>query len=229
MESKLSEITDEYGALRVTLESMIAFPAVLAVGSASMEDGTGEVACNLARAFAEAGHRTAIVDPYGGETISAKLGLETRQVRDIARLSAGAVNGAIPNLSTIVIGAAARPGKLSSRRIREAAANLKQSFDVVLVDVGQFRNSSIGLSFAAVSDGVMLAFRLGRKPLLHEKEVMLRLESVKAKVLGVVATGGPESVVPPTQATPEKGFELKDLVETNDSAATAAPHAVAVG
>jgi Mrp family chromosome partitioning ATPase len=218
----LPEITDEYRALRVTLESMVAFPTVLAVGSASTEDGTGVVACNLARAFAEAGHRTVIVDPYGGETVLARLGLETTHVKDVERLSAGAVNGAIANLSTIVVGDAARLGKVSTGRIRAAVAHLKRSFDIVLVDLQQLGNSSIALSLACVSDGVLVAFRLGRKPLPSDKEIVLRLESVKAHVLGVVATGDSEPVTPSIQTS------IEDDVRPTDRAATT-PQAVAVG
>ena len=193
--------TENYRALRVTLESMTPPPGIITVGAAHELDRSGTVACGLARVFADAGHRTLIIDPYGGRTLRDQLGLTVTQLADVARLSRGAANGVIKNLSAIALSETQDCRRASTTLIRSATAQLRGVYDVVIVDARQICNNSVALSFASVSDGVLLAFRFGRRPISGDRETVAQLEAVKAKILGVVATGGSQTgpPMPPTR------------------------------
>jgi Mrp family chromosome partitioning ATPase len=180
---------DEARALRVTLESMIKLPAVLTVGRAADEDDSGSLCCGLARAFAAAGYRTVMVDPYGGTAVSSALNLSVPQVDDLGHLADHAMIGKIENLSVVGLGHKAEARNAPFQKMFASVSQLRRSFDVAVIDAQTITDNPIALSFAAVSDGVLLAVQFGRKPVAGDRDVITRLELVGANVLGIVACG----------------------------------------
>jgi Mrp family chromosome partitioning ATPase len=193
---------EEYASLRVTLESMIRTPAILVVGAASEEDGTGTLACHLGKAFAEAGYNTVLVDPSGGEAAKEELGLKVPAVADIAAIPVSATNGAIKNLSAVAMAQTAPHTTTSYLKMLAAADALRAKYDVTIVDAGSIALNPVAMQFAVAGDGVVLAFRFGRKPARADQDLMSSLRRIGANVLGVVAVGREQDRRPEPSARP---------------------------
>lgn len=199
----MKPLNDQYSALRVTLESAIRTPYVLAVAGATAEDGSGVIACNLARSFAESGYKTVVVDPYGSTLLSSQLDLKVPPTGEMASMAGSASNGTIKNLFAVVVARSGAHASISRSRMRAAVAELRMKFDVIIVDAGVIPGSAVALQFAGACDGVILGFRFGRKPLAADRELTARLSSVGASVLGVIAMGtGTERRPEPAQYQP---------------------------
>jgi Mrp family chromosome partitioning ATPase len=184
----MKQLDDQYRSLRVTLEGAIEMPCVLAATSALAGDGSEEVACNLARAFAEASYRTAIVDAAGNvESLSAHLDVHIAPTQAFENIATSGVNGTIKNLKAIAIGDKCMPRMTSRPAIAALVSELKRNYDVVIVQNGPIPSDAAALQLSRIADGVLLAFRLGRRPSRSDKETLAMLERVRANVLGVVA------------------------------------------
>lgn len=181
--------TEEYAALRVTLESALSTPAVIVVGAATDEDGAGTVACHLSKAFADSGYRTVVVDSCGGDLLKAELGLKIAPTGEIAAIPGAAVNGTIRNLSAVVISPSAPHNTTSYLKMRSIMSEFRAKYDITIINAGKIAQNAAALQFAAVSEGVILGFRFGRKPVAADQEVTSALRRVGAKLLGVVAIG----------------------------------------
>lgn len=199
----MNQLNDQYSTLRVALESVLATPYVLAIAGATSEDGSGVIACNLARSFADAGYKTVVVDPYGSTLFSSQLGLKVPATGEMGSMAAGATNGTIKNLSAVVVSGSGAHASISRTRMRTAVGELRTKFDIVIVDAGVIPGSAVALQFAGACDGVILGFRFGRKPVAADRELTARLSSVGASVLGVIAIGtGTERRPEPAQYQP---------------------------
>lgn len=185
----MKTINEEYAALRVTLESTLTMPAIVVVGSATDEDEPGVVAGNLSKAFAEAGYRTVVVDPYGGDMLKDELGLKVPIASEIAAIPTSAVNGSIKNLSAVAVSKSAPQTTTSFLKLRSILSELRSNYDVTIINAGVIGANPLALQFAAGSQGVILGFRFGRKPAGADHELMGALRHVGASILGVVAIG----------------------------------------
>jgi|SRR5579884_199346 len=203
----MKAVNEEYASLRVTLEALVQTPSVIVVGAATEEDGTGTVACHLSKAFADAGYRTIVVDPYGGDLIKEELGLKVAAVSDLAAIPSSGVNGTIRNLSAVAVSQSAPQTSTSHLKMRGILDGLRSKYDVAIVNAGVIVSNPIGLQFGVASDGVILAFRFGRKPVAADQDVTASLRRIGAQVLGVVAVGAaedrrPEPVVRSAEPAP---------------------------
>ena len=185
----MKELNDSYYSLRITLESAFRTPAVLVVGAATDQDNSGEVACDIARSFADAGYSTVVVDAFGGTIFDEEYGIKVKPIQDIGVVGASTMNGTIKNLSTVAVSGAVTRVSASSAKMRMAMAQLRLKFEIVIVHAGVIPRDAGGLQFASASDGVLLAVRFGRKPVLADREIVPMLERVGAHVAGVVAVG----------------------------------------
>ncbi|MGZ3505047.1 MAG: tyrosine-protein kinase family protein [Vulcanimicrobiaceae bacterium] len=184
----MKQLADQYQALRVTLESAIQNPSVIVVTSALEGDGSDEVACNLARAFAEGSYRTAIVDAARDvTTLATHLGVNIRPTDSFESIASSGVNGTITNLKAIAISSKCMPRVTTRHSIQALIADLKKNYDVVVIQTGPIPTDAAALQLSKVADGVLLSFRLGRRPARADKETQAMLERVSANVLGVVA------------------------------------------
>ncbi len=185
----MKPVSEEYAALRVTLEAALTMPAIVVVGAATEEDDPGMVAGNLSKAFAEAGYRTVVVDPYGGEMLKDELGLKVPAASEIAAIPKSAVNGTIKNLSAVAVAKNAPHTNTSFVKLCSILGDLRSSYDVTIISAGVIANNPMAMQFAAGSQGVILGFRFGRKPARADQELMASLRHVGGSILGVVAIG----------------------------------------
>ena len=170
-------LTAQLQFLCVHLESQLNGPAVIVVTSAEDSDGKSFLAQSLAVAFARAGHRTALLD-----TTDTRKG-------DLERLAI-AGDRVKPDRPVILSNNQGETG-ISIDAIANFVASARASFDYVIVETPTLGSDSIGMRYARLSDGVLLAVCVGRRPTDNDVLVAAMLEKAKANVLGVVATTEP--------------------------------------
>jgi Mrp family chromosome partitioning ATPase len=171
----MQALHESFRILRVRVEDQAPIPSVVVVSSALNGDGASYVAGGLARAFAEFRHRTLLVDAGG-------------------RGDHDDVLGGIPRLNVRTM---FREG--TSEDVEAAIAALRENYDVVIVDAPPLPDSSIALSLARASDGVILAVRLGRRKAVADDQ-MLRLLGDR-RILGVVPTNHRNQPTAPSRIT----------------------------
>ena len=77
---------------------------------------------------------------------------------------------------------------IASKRMKELVANLRQQYDVVIIDaapVGVVTDSAI---FSTIVDGTLLVIASGKTEIDGGKRAKQLLENVNARILGVVMT-----------------------------------------
>jgi receptor protein-tyrosine kinase len=181
----MSQSDRGFDFLRVSLESRIHVPCVVAVTSAQHGDGASVVAAGLAESFSLAGQATLLISaqaqqpayPRGSSVASFQArGAEGRSA--LTRATADQVTADIPG------GRSALP---------RAFANLRESFAVVIVDTEPITESSFAYELASAADGVLVAIRLGRRSCADDQKAIGLLDACGANVLGLVPT---KSTVP---------------------------------
>lgn len=187
----LQGLNENYRTLRVSIEATVPPPGLIVVSSALTGDGKTEVASGLARALAECGYDTALVDTnWQHPGVAASLGIaDLPPAMQLDRIAASGKNGTVKNLEAISIADQRFPALVSAERMRAMIADLRARFQYTVVDSAAIPIGMAGLQFARFADGVILAVRLGRAPRPADKMTIQALERVGARVLGVVTTG----------------------------------------
>jgi len=177
-------------------------PRVLAVTSPKPGEGVSTVVRNLARAFAEMGTRTLVVDMMLRRPAQHRLFYRPneRGVTDIllgrAKCEECLVN-VQPNLWLLPAGAApADPGPLlQPSLVRALLQDLRQRAELVVIDTpaaGAFADAYV---VGPLADAVLLVLEAGRPPRGIEQQVRIQLHRAGARVLGVVVNKAlPENV-----------------------------------
>ncbi|HTJ27670.1 MAG TPA: hypothetical protein VMA36_16055 [Candidatus Limnocylindria bacterium] len=186
-------LEETFRILRVRVEAQAASPAVLVVSAAKRHDGTTYVACGLARAFAEAGKRTLLVDANTPNPGVARE-LATAQPRPGRRLVELVAHDEIPRLTVSSLIRPADEGPLGEASLQSVLDEMRAAYAVTVIDAAPLPHSSIALQLAHAANGLLLAVRLGRKTDRADDEVK-RLLGKTAPLLGIV----------PTQARPTRG------------------------
>ncbi len=169
---------------------------VIAVTGPKPGTGTSTVVTNLARAFAQAGRRTILVDAaLRRPSLHARLGVPND--RGLAEVLAGraavedVLVGAGPNLWLLPSGAnrSVEARALLGSPVMEAVlADLRRRGDLVLVDTCPAGAFADVFALARLATGVLLAIDAGQAPRGVEEQVKLALERVGANVIGLVLT-----------------------------------------
>jgi succinoglycan biosynthesis transport protein ExoP len=173
-------------------------PRALAVTSPKPGEGVSTVVRNLARAFAEMGTRTLVVDMMLRRPAQHRLFFRPNE-RGVADILSGRATceeclvNVQPNLWLLPAGAApADPGPLfQPSLVRALLEDLRQRADVVVIDTpaaGAFADAYV---VGPLADGVLLVLEAGRPPRGIEQQVRVRLHRVGARVLGVVVNKVP--------------------------------------
>jgi Mrp family chromosome partitioning ATPase/uncharacterized protein involved in exopolysaccharide biosynthesis len=164
---------------------------VWTVTSGAAGDGKTSLALALGMSFSVAGHRTALVDAdLVGRGLTRQLGLKGRPGL-IDAVTARRLNGELhrirPDLDALPAGAAEEffPETLSSERLRGLVAELRDRYEVVVVDTGPVLGSLEANLVAKLSDGVVLCVARGQTPRLV-KAAAERLRSIGADCVGMV-------------------------------------------
>ena len=194
-----SQISEAFRALRTSLLLSQAEhpPQVILVTSALPQEGKTTAAVNLAVTLAQLGDRTLLVDadlrkPGIGRALSLADGKYAGLSSYLAGVSSLEVvtvpHAVITNLAAIPTGPVPpNPADLlSSRRLSEAIAALRQDYKFIVMDSPPIMAATDAVILSVLADGVLLVVRSGETP----KGVFMRardlLGGVKCRLLGVV-------------------------------------------
>ena len=170
---------------------------VIQITSPVPGDGKSTLSSNLAVTMAQSGRRVLLIDAdFRRPRIAKIFGIDAdvgmaAVVAEKAELDDAIYASPVPNLSIMPGGK--RPSNpaelLSSRRFKHLIDLLRDKFDVIIIDTPPLLAVSDPGAVAAIVDGVVLTMRLRRnvKPLATRATKIL--ESVDARLLGVVVNG----------------------------------------
>lgn len=173
-------IEEAFRILRVNIEAKAPPPSVIAVTSALHGDGTTYVACGLARAFAEAGYSTLIVDANGdGLGVEEELG-----TRDLwTPLGGGRTrDSGVPRLSVKSLPTG------TPLDVNELIVGIRSAHEVTIFDTPPITGSSVAIEIARAVDNVLIAVRLGRRLQSADHDLRKLIADFETRVLGVVPT-----------------------------------------
>nr|WP_202896024.1 polysaccharide biosynthesis tyrosine autokinase [Actinopolymorpha pittospori] len=173
------------------------------VTSAVAGDGKTTTACNLAISLARAGYRVALVEgDLRRPGVATGLGLERAAGLTtvlIGRLDVAQVmqKWGEDGLSVLTSGALPpHPAELlQSRAMSDVLADLRKSFDVVLIDAPPLLPVTDAALLAAQSDGAILVVRHGATSREQVRMSLERLTSVHARLVGTVLNRSPKRQV----------------------------------
>jgi capsular exopolysaccharide synthesis family protein len=204
-----SQISEAFRALRTSLLLSQAEhpPQVILVTSALPREGKTTAAVNLAVTLAQLGDRTLLVDadlrkPGIGRVLSLADGKYAGLSSYLAGVSSLELvtvpHPVIPNLAAIPTGPIPpNPADLlSSRRLSEALAALRQEYRFIVVDSPPIMAATDAVILSVLADGVLLVVRSGETPKAAFTRARDLLGGVKCRLLGVVLnavdSGSPE-------------------------------------
>ncbi|HEY8446663.1 MAG TPA: polysaccharide biosynthesis tyrosine autokinase [Thermomicrobiales bacterium] len=169
--------------------------AILGVSSANPGEGKSTIAANLAVTLAQAGFVTALVDAdlrrpaqhriFGGGT---ERGLSTLLSSPERPWSWAAQATMVPNLTLIPAGPLPpNPADLLSlERMRELLAELREAFDVIVIDMPPILAVSDPLIVAAHVDGMVLVSRSGKTRTDALRRAAETLQRGAIRLVGVI-------------------------------------------
>jgi len=196
-----SPLSEAYQSLVATLRysSAEGFPRSLLVTSSGQSEGKSTSSSAIAAKIAQLGLKVVLVDcdlrrptlhrkfERGSSTQSG--GLTDVIVGEIS-LDAALKDSGIENLSCLT--ALPMPpdpsALLGSQRLRAVLEDLKQRFDVVILDSPPVLGLADAIELASVADSVLLVVDGGNFNRGVTRSALRRLEVVKAKLVGVVVT-----------------------------------------
>lgn len=194
-----SQVSEAFRALRTSLLLSQADhpPQVILVTSALPREGKTTAAVNLAVTLAQLGDRTLLIDSDLRKpgvrralnlTIPRELGLSS-YLAGVASLDEATItHPAIPNLVALTTGPVppSPADLLSSMRMREAIADLRNRYKFIVIDSPPVMAATDAVIISALTDGVLLVVRSGETPKEAFKRTRDLLAAVKCRLLGVV-------------------------------------------
>ena len=183
----MQPVDEHFRSLRVRVQHATKSPSIVAVGAAIRGDGATFVACGLARAFAEAGHKTLLIDANPRfSRVAGELGTPVRG-------TPGQPERLAPNFSVASL-FDKRERLLEDKELTDVLAHLRTHYAITIVDSPAIPHSGFALQLARIADGLLVAVRLGRRPVAEDIEMNLLMRS--GAILGDKAISG----IVPTRA-----------------------------
>ena len=165
---------------------------VFAVSSPCQEDGKTSIAIALAWSYARSGHRTLLVDcdliGEGMTTQFQRTGVPGLREALVEGTPDGYVHaGSEETLHILPAGLNRRfgPEAIRSGALRQLLDQLRDRYDVIIVDTGPMPGSVESIPVAAAVDGLVVSIRRGRSETLLN-DCIEAVESVGTPCLGVV-------------------------------------------
>lgn len=169
----------------------------LVITSPSIQDGKTVTASNLAISIANSGNQVVLIDCdlrkpsiHKQFKISSARGLTDvligevslddalKGIRDLSELKILTCGTIPPNPSELV----------SSKKCKELIEELKQRFDMVIIDTPPVGYVSDGIILSSEADGVIITIAAGKTRINHAQASVDALRKVNANILGVVLT-----------------------------------------
>jgi capsular exopolysaccharide synthesis family protein len=172
---------------------------VITITSSVAGEGKSTTACNLSIALAQTGTRVALVEgdlrrPRVSEYlgIEKSVGLTTVLVGRVT-LEAAVQQAGTPGLEVLASGALPpNPSEiLQTNAMRALVGELRQRYEVVLIDAPPLLPVTDASLLASISDGAILVVRHGRTGREEVRTAAERLHSVGAPLLGTVLSMSP--------------------------------------
>jgi len=165
----------------------------LCVVSQSAEEGKTTTAASLAEVLAEAGDQVILVDAnlrrprlheiYG---VPNNVGLTGLLMQDVENVLLAPTR--VKNLRLLTAGPLPlSPSELlTSQRMMQTMASLRENADFVIFDTPPLASASDALILASKLDGTLLVVQAGRAHPQEIRQTVSRLQEAKARVLGIV-------------------------------------------
>ncbi|KIL35377.1 capsular biosynthesis protein [Cohnella kolymensis] len=190
-----SPVSEAYRSLRTNIQfsSVDTRIQTIMVTSASPGEGKSTTAINLAATYAQAEHKVLLIDadlrkPSIHHTFlcSNRFGL-TNWLTNSRPVSEVVVKTFVPNLYLLPSGAIApNPSELlSSKKMSKLLEELKQEFDIIILDSPPVLAVTDAQIIASISDGVVMVADSGKVKIATAQKAKEKLEHVNAKILGV--------------------------------------------
>jgi Mrp family chromosome partitioning ATPase len=179
----MESLKENFRILRIRVESQTALPAIVVVSAAMSGDGTTYVAAGLARAFAEAGHRTLLLE---ANTVRPGVA-ECLEIRPIPPTCSAA--GLHPRQADIPdLWVTALRGGPADGTMRDLTARMRNEFAVTVIDAAAIPTSSTALQFSHAADALLVAVRTGRRACAADQELLRLIGDGDVRLLGIVPT-----------------------------------------
>ena len=211
-----STIAESYRALRTNIQfaTLDKGAKLISITSASHQEGKSTTVANLAMTLAQAGNRVLLVDgDLRRPTIARIFGLDREPgltdvilgnyswrevVRTVTDIMVGGLGmedimmtPGMDNLNIITSGLIPpNPAEITdSRRMSEFLIEVKEAYDVILVDSPPVLQATDATIIGTKVDGVLLVYKIGQvsRSALHRAK--LQLDAVNVPVLGIVING----------------------------------------
>lgn len=193
-----SVIAESYRSLRTSIRhKRLGKPdtaIVLMIASPKAQEGKTTTASNLAVTFARDGQEVIVVDcNLRQPSVHTVFGMPNtaglvQYLKSASPAKDNITKAVLPNLHIMTAGAQpSNPSELlGSRRMAELMDELKQQFDVVLLDTPSALDFTDAPLLAEYSDGIILVAEHGRTKREWAKQAKARLEQSGAKLLGII-------------------------------------------
>jgi Mrp family chromosome partitioning ATPase len=153
----VKELDERFRLLRVRVQHGTAMPSLVVVGSAQRGDGTTYVACGLARAFAEAGHETLLLDANPrnsgiADELDMTFGSNSAKPERVGQhFSVASLFDSDERL-------------LEDHELTRVVDHVRQNYAITIIDAPVIPGSGAALQIARIADGLLVAVRMGRRP-----------------------------------------------------------------
>jgi polysaccharide biosynthesis transport protein len=195
----LPTIADSYRMIRTAFLFSQAEkpPQIVLLTSPSPSEGKTQTTLNLAIALAQDGHRVLVMDAdlrkgccHDRLKMKNRVGLSNILT---GNLSLEEAIQTTPVSGLFLLSGGVRPPNpsdlLGSRKMREILKNLCESFNFILIDSPPAIAVSDAAVLSVVSDGVILVFHGQKTTTASARQVVERLDAIRAPILGVILNG----------------------------------------
>lgn len=192
-----AQVLESFRQLRVNLRHSVQGPLAVTVSSAAAGDGKSLVASNLAVSFALAGHRVLLVDgDIRRGALHASFGLPQRP--GLSDVLAGDADHAEtlrptqhPNLTLLPCGVRSRraPELLASSAMTDLLAQLRGSFDVIVVDSPPLSAGIDASTLGMATGALVFVIRAGRTNMRLAQAKLSEVDKLPIYVPGAVLNG----------------------------------------
>lgn len=194
-----SPVSEQFRTIRTNIKFMSVDRKIksLAFTSANMTEGKSTVTANVAITYAQAGLKTLLIDSdlrrptvHSTFEVNNSKGLTTILTSDKKEISLDDIvkPSGVDNLYVLTSGPVPpNPSELiGSKRMRDLVTQLKDQYDMVIIDMPPVLEVSDTQELAGYLDGVVLVVRQGvtQKPAIKRTVELLKI--AKANILGYV-------------------------------------------